>query len=91
MESAVGCQEEKGKKKICIDVQMSMPLGDMLCSLALSLRDDLNSMKHIHTLNPNVRQEDGYGSIIRVIQELECFNILNLPSKQRYHCNFLMD
>ena len=50
-------------KKICIDVQMSMPLGDMLCSLALSLRDDLNSMKHIHTLNPNVRQEDGYGAL----------------------------
>ena len=50
-------------KKICIDVQMSMPPGDMLCSLALSLRDDLNSMKHIHTLNPNVRQEDGYGAL----------------------------
>ena len=50
-------------KKICIDVTMSMPLGDMLCSLALSLRDDLNSMKHIHTLNPNVRQEDGYGAL----------------------------
>ena len=54
-------------KKICIDITHSMPLGDMLCSLVLSLRDDLNSMKHIHTLNPNNQRGEGFQGLLNLL------------------------
>ena len=61
--------KKKGSKgkKICIDITYSMPLGDMLCSLVLSLRDDLNSMKHIHTLNPNHQRGEGFQGLAQLL------------------------